>query len=289
MMNLEAYTINAFTRNEEEGGNPAGVVVNANNLNDKQMLQIAREIGFSETAFVQHSDKADFKVQFFTPAEEVDLCGHATIGTFSSLFQLGKIKASTYTQETKAGILGICIKEDGTVYMDQNPPIFSEIIERDIITDSLGIKDSDLFDFPIQVVSTGLRDIIIPIKSKEILMSIQPDFEKVKTVSKQFDTIGYHLFCIGEGNITAYCRNLAPRFDIDEEAATGSANGALACYLDKQNMITSTQAQNLVFRQGDSMNIPSQINVTLKKNNQSITHVCVGGNTDKPKQKTIKI
>ncbi len=72
---------------DEMGGNPAGVVLDANNLSDEQKKAISKAINYSETAFVERSDKADYKVRFFTPTEEVDLCGHATIATYSLLFQ----------------------------------------------------------------------------------------------------------------------------------------------------------------------------------------------------------
>lgn len=74
--------INAFAKTNE-GGNPAGIVLNAGVLSENDMKKIAGILGLSETAFVTKSDVADYRVRFFTPSEEVDLCGHATIGTFS--------------------------------------------------------------------------------------------------------------------------------------------------------------------------------------------------------------
>lgn len=80
-MKINAYTLNSFAKTKE-GGNPAGVVTNADSLSEEEMRKIAAVLGFSETAFVLKSNAADFKVRFFTPNEEVDLCGHATIATF---------------------------------------------------------------------------------------------------------------------------------------------------------------------------------------------------------------
>jgi PhzF family phenazine biosynthesis protein len=97
--------VNAFTDNIFEG-NPAGVVLNSPKLSDKQMAFVSRKLAVSETAFVFPSKKADFKIVFFTPEIEVDLCGHATIATFYTMAKLGQIKANkkiTVTQETKAG------------------------------------------------------------------------------------------------------------------------------------------------------------------------------------------
>ena len=92
---IKVYTLNAFT-DDVSGGNPAGVVLDADNLTEKQMQGIAKKVGFSETAFVMSSDSADFRVRFFTPSDEVDLCGHATIATFKLLLLKGRIATVVY-------------------------------------------------------------------------------------------------------------------------------------------------------------------------------------------------
>lgn len=80
-MKIKVYKLNSFAK-AKEGGNAAGVVLNADSLSEKEMAKIAAVLGFSETAFVLQSNVADFKLRFFTPNEEVDLCGHATIASF---------------------------------------------------------------------------------------------------------------------------------------------------------------------------------------------------------------
>ncbi len=156
------------------------------------MKKIAGIIGFSETAFVMKSDLADFKVRSFTPNEEVDLCGHATIATFYALSNLGYIKPGKYSQETKAGILNVEVKEDLSIMMDQNTPSYYEIIDKKEIADSLNITTDEMLDkLPVQIVSTGLRDVLVPVKNMEILNSINPDFKKVAEISSKYNTIGY--------------------------------------------------------------------------------------------------
>src|SRR6056297_2768046 len=103
---MNIYTCNSFAL-DESGGNPAGVVLDSPRLNDEDYIKIAKTVGFSETAFVFPSNRADFNVRFFTPVEEVDLCGHATIATFFTLIKTRTIAAGRYTMETKAGILDI--------------------------------------------------------------------------------------------------------------------------------------------------------------------------------------
>ena len=108
----DVYVLEAFSA-VAGGGNPAGVVPNARKLTEEQMQEIAKTLGYSETAFVQESDVADFKVRFFTPVAEVDICGHATIATFSLLFNLKKIEPGVYFQETKAGVFDVAVDETG--------------------------------------------------------------------------------------------------------------------------------------------------------------------------------
>lgn len=277
-MKVEAFKIDAFAKSDN-GGNPAGVVLAADLLSDNDMKKIAGILGLSETAFVSNSDVADFKIRFFTPTEEVDLCGHATIGTFSILLNEGYVKPGKYTQETKVGILNVEVKEDLSIMMNQNAPSFSEILDKDEIAISLNINANEIVEnLPVQIVSTGLRDIIIPVKNIEILNSIKPNFNKISEISKKNNSVGYHIFTLESlNNSTAHCRDLAPLYGIPEESATGTANGALACYLYKYNIINSTSAINLAFEQGYSMNMPSEILVSLTTEENNIIEVKVGG------------
>ena len=276
-MDIHAFTLNAFAR-KPGGGNPAGVVLHADNLTEEQMLNISAEIGLSETAFVGKSNCADVKVRFFTPAAEVNLCGHATIATYFLMGNTGILRPGCYTQETRAGILPVEIRPDGTVFMDQSLPEFLKCVDKAELADSLRIsEDAFLPGLPTRIVSTGLRDILIPIKSMKQLLSIRPDFRKVMEISRKYGVIGYHLFALEtEGKAVAICRNFAPLYEIPEEAATGTSNGALACYLFHQGVITES-AGNMIFEQGDSMGRPSEIRAELTVEDGEIRRVRVGG------------
>ncbi len=289
-MIIKVYTLNAFAKNPQ-GGNPAGVVLEAGSLSDNQMQQITKEVSFSETAFVSKSDKADFRVRFFTPKGEVDLCGHATIATFFLMAKLKLIQFGMYTQETKAGVLNIEVKSDEAIFMNQNTPQFFEEIDKEEIAHSLNIPIEVIeSDLPIQIVSTGLRDILVPIRTLSELHSIKPNFEKVYEISKKYDVVGYHLFTLEtKFDSTAHCRNLAPLYDIPEESATGTSNGALSCYLWKNRKINNDQSQNLVYEQGYSMGKPSEILVNLITDDEKIVEVKVGGIASNIQQKEIKI
>ena len=273
---MNIYKVNAFSFNEK-GGNSAGVVIEGDNLSKDQMLKIAKEVGFSETAFISKSNVADYKVRFFTPTNEVDLCGHATIATFSLLNYKKLLKKSTLTQETKAGILEIKIF-DNTIFMEQLNPIEYETIDSKIIAKSLGINHKDIIS-PVSIFSTGLKDIIIHVKSLEVINNLKANFNLITTISKEFKSTGYHIFTLETiNNSTAYCRNFAPLYGIDEESATGTASGALSGYLITNKLVKVKNGKNnFVFEQGYTMNAPSEIKVIVSIENNFITKVIVGG------------
>ena len=277
-MKIKVYTLDSFAR-KIGGGNPAGVVLEANDLSENGMKGIAGKVGFSETAFVQKSAKANFKLRFFTPNDEVNLCGHATIATFFLLKNKGMIQRRKYTLETKAGILDIQVKDNRTVFMTQVLSRFYEKINRKEIMECLNIsEDQFLSGLPIQIVTTGLRDILVPIKNLKILLSIKPNLNKISNLSKKYNVVGLHVFSLEtKFKSTAHCRNFAPLYGIPEESATGTSSGALSCYLFKYGKITKDQASHLVFEQGYSMNKPSEILANLKIEDNEIKEVQVGG------------
>ena len=256
-MKTTVYSVNAFTANGE-GGNPAGVVLNADSLSDEQMHKIAVEMGFSETAFLSQSKSADYCVRFFTTTDEVALCGHATIASWSLLRELNTISDGAYTQETKSGLLSVEIAEN-VVYMQQAPPEFDEIVPVSAIAPILGVKeDSFSEELKPQVVSTGLRDLIVIVNDEDILNSIKPDFDSMKDVSKKYDITGLHVAAILEDTASfVAARNFAPLVGIDEEAATGTSNGALLCYLKDKKALPWKQEYRI--EQGKEMNCLSYI------------------------------
>ncbi|SCZ80576.1 PhzF family phenazine biosynthesis protein [Acidaminobacter hydrogenoformans] len=266
-MKVHIYEVHAFTQ-DGQGGNAAGVVIQSEDamLTEQQMLKVAARMGFSETAFVSESDMADFKVRFFTPSDEVALCGHATIAVFSLLQKLGRLNGRRdFVQETKAGLLRI--KADAEeILMAQVAPDFGPILEPEEIFWSLGLsEDFQAAGLPVQIVSTGLRDILVPVSSLKALKEMQPDFEDIRQISEAHGVTGYHCFTLetgtstgnpGQPSVTAWCRNFAPLFGIDEESATGTSNGALAAYLSAYGAV---RGNDMRFVQGMWMNKPSLI------------------------------
>ena len=183
-MDIEVITLHAFS-DITEGGKPAGVVLQAEHLSASQMQEIARQVGFSETAFVMPSNSADYNIRYFTPNHEVDLCGHATVALFYFMKAEQMVDVGRYTLDTLAGILEVTVEEGGDVYLSQTLPQFGALVNRQDIADSLQIPLQDLHpELPVQIVSTGLRDILIPVRHPDVLTTISPTYGKSQTSAK---------------------------------------------------------------------------------------------------------
>ena len=276
MDKIEVFLVNAFTK-DGNGGNPAGVVLNADRLNDADKLRIAQVIGYSETAFVSSDAEVDFEISFFTTTGEVDFCGHATLATFSVLHQKGFITDGQYRQRTKAGVLSVSVNVLGEVTMEQALPTFGRTFSNSEMSSLIRIEEQVLesLSFPAQVVSTGLPDIIIQVP-KGYLDEVNIDEAKLIEFSKEHELVGAHVFELSEDTeVTASCRNFAPLFGISEESATGSASGALACYLDKY--LALEHSRSFVFEQGRAMGSLSQIFASVESNEHGVQRVKVSG------------
>lgn len=124
-MKVSVQIVNSFVANNN-GGNPAGVVLNSDSLSSHQMQKIAKQVGLSETAFVGKSKSAELELKFFTPVDEVDLCGHATIASWFTMFSNGEINPGQHTQLTRSGKLKIVVEQSGMVSMELAKPIFEQ-------------------------------------------------------------------------------------------------------------------------------------------------------------------
>ena len=256
-------------------GNQAGVVIleeKENYPTETLMKNIAAELKHSETAFVKKVDNKKFKIRYFTPIEEVELCGHATISVFSALRELKLITTGKYIAETLAGNLEIIVDKD-FIWMDMSSPKIEYIFNLDEIKEiysafNLNIAQAQKNLIP-KIVNTGLSDIIIPIKNKEVLDNFIMNKEKVIELSKKYKVVGAHLFTLDKDKkVTAFCRNIAPLVGIDEECATGTSNGALTHYLKDYGIISSKDINTFI--QGESMGRASTILSRYKEDEKTI-------------------
>lgn len=273
---MKLYTYKAFGINKNYG-NLAGVCLEEM-LSNKEKQKIAKKLGYSETAFIERRSENEFKIEFFTPNSQIEVCGHATIASFSFLFKEKIITQGNYIMDTTIGTFSVQVTSKGKVMMEQKLPIFYGKLDKEEIAISLGIGEDDIIDnVPINIVSTGLKDIFIGVKNREILYNMKPNFQFIKEISEKYKCIGYHVYTLECDNVAAECRNFAPLYDIDEECATGTSSGALSCLLYKYNMINKEECGNIILNQGKSMDNPCEIFVNLELYEGEIKSVYVGG------------
>ncbi|MCL2839427.1 MAG: PhzF family phenazine biosynthesis protein [Defluviitaleaceae bacterium] len=277
---MTIFIASAFSKNNM-GGNTAGVCLHGEALDKGQKMAISKKLGFAETAYIS-TGKNGFMVEYFTPAEEVPLCGHATIASFIVMQNKLPLNKSEYIIETKCGNLHV-ILDDEMVFMEQKKPIFYETLSK---IDLARCFDMDVINdkFPIEIGSTGLRDIILPVKDLTILERMKPSFGEISAISRKFNTVGIHAFTLDGERIV--CRNFAPLYDVPEESATGTSNCVLASYLWKNNILRKNE---YIFEQGYTLNSPSEIIVRLTTNHDNIDKVVVGGKGYLMDEKTINI
>lgn len=273
------FIVDAFTE-KTFGGNAAGVVILEDNEDfpsEEEMIKLAAELRYSETVFIKpylSDNECDFHARYFTPTDEVDLCGHATIGGIYCLGKVSDLKNCSIRLKTKAGIINVEVNGND-VLMDMAAPVHIATFEEgDILAriyKTMGIavpEESSISSLKPMAISTGLPDIMLPIPSKKVLDSMEPKMDLISELSKDLGVAGIHAFATKyDGELSAerkvFCRNFAPLYGIDEEAATGTSNGALAYYFYINDMLTTDGVLNVI--QGESMERPSSITAKLSR------------------------
>ncbi|OLZ41729.1 PhzF family phenazine biosynthesis protein [Natrinema saccharevitans] len=268
METTRVLQVDAFT-DEPHAGNPAGVVPDADGLSADQMGAIAAEMAVSETAFLRSSETADRRIRYFTPTQEVDLCGHATIGTFAHLYDEG-LEPGTTTLETNVGTLDIDLDEDGTVWMRQDAPTIREVgVGYERVADALGVDRAALegasADIPLAVASTGLAFLIVPITYLSDVGDAEPDMAAIEALTDEVDATGVYLFTFDalEPESTLHGRMFAPGAGVPEDPVTGTASGAVAAYLDRFGAFDDDLPDELRLEQGHYVDRPGTVRVRL--------------------------
>ncbi|AMO85811.1 putative isomerase yddE [Solibacillus isronensis B3W22] len=272
------YVIDAFTETKF-GGNPAGVVIHED-LDEEFMQKFAAEVRFSETAFIKKINSQTFEIKFFTPTSQVELCGHATIASFKALLENKAVENNhTYMMKTLAGTLSVEVNQSFIMMEQAKPKLGKTFNDYEYLADLFNIVKSQIGSADINLVpqaaSTGLWDIMLPIKTNEALNALKPDFKALAEFTKVNKVGGVHAFTLDTKEGVAMSRNFCPLYGIDEEAATGTSNGALTYYLFHHNVLNEFN-EEYTFLQGYSMDRPSRIITKLVNKNNPL--VMVGGN-----------
>lgn len=273
---IDIFQIDAFTT-EAFQGNPAGVTF-ANNLSESEKQLIAKEMNLSETAFISESQNADYKLQWFTPTKEVNLCGHATIASLHFLFEKGIIsKYQSISFETLSGIIN-CGSKNGKYFMQIPIPQLSEFDGcKEEIIDALGIDRVDVADLPFIILDSGY--LFICVNTINALFKFKPNFKILDGLSeskKEFFDIAVFTIESIDKHSSAHLRFFAPYHGIDEDPVTGSACGPLLLVLIKLGLIKDYLDNTFIkIEQGDLLNRNGRVEV---KFNSTKNELLIRGN-----------
>jgi trans-2,3-dihydro-3-hydroxyanthranilate isomerase len=283
MPSFPLYQVDAFT-SSPLSGNPCAVLFDCSDLSDASMLAIAREMNLSETAFVWQKPNSNFRARYFTPAEEIPLAGHPTIATVYALVDSGRLELpGDYLKiplELRDGPVDVEIfAQNGTVeriVMSQRVPQFLSTHRAADVMPAFGLDESDLLpSAPIQTVSTGTPQLMIPVKGLDALRKAILDIEKYTALREKGDFFSPHLFCLsGVEHGDTFARHFGVPPDTMEDPFTGSATGGMASYLWHYGLIESP---TFIAEQGHWMSRPGQAYVEVVGPRDKIETVKVGG------------
>jgi trans-2,3-dihydro-3-hydroxyanthranilate isomerase len=278
------YLLDVFTK-ESFGGNQLAIFPDDRNISESLKPRIARELNLSETVFLSPTvQDLPIPMRIFTPGGEVPTAGHPTVGT---AYYLSRELAHDYetpleiTFQQKIGpIKAEVFFENNLPYkavMYQPLPKFGvEYQNRGDFAKLLSLEEQDLLHYPVQWVSCGLPYVIIPVVSLEKVKAIQFRLDIWQTLRKQVDQAFIYAFTpygeTKEGDL--HGRMFAPDIGVFEDAATGSANGPLGCYVTHHKIKESP----FLSEQGFEMGRRSLINIEIQEDDEKNIHqVKVGG------------
>lgn len=278
--------VDAFTE-QPYAGNPAGVVLDAASLSDDQMQRIAREVNASETAFVTGGAAGVFKVRYFTPAQEVDFCGHATVAVASALAWDGRVEVgdapARITLSVKAGELEIEVRPHEAcgveVVMTQAGPRFADFGYRiELLAGALGLDSYQIPpSWPLGLAYTGLWALIVPVATQAGMDAARPDFAALADLNRKLGCASTHLYTHSGPN-QLYCRDFSPAVGVPEDPVTGSALGAMAALLVREGAVALTPpTAEITAEQGHAAGRPGAARIQVDHDQSGPTAVRVAG------------
>jgi trans-2,3-dihydro-3-hydroxyanthranilate isomerase len=266
-------------------GNPCAVIFDADDLEPATMQAIAREMNLSETAFVLRSSVADVRARYFTPAEEIPLAGHPTIATVHALIETQRLRLNgdltRFMLELQVGPIPVEVTaSEGVVQqiiMSQKAPQFLATYPAGTIMPIFGLDPADaLPGVPIQTVSTGTPQLMIPVRDREVLREVTIDQRRYEALRKEGDFFSTHLFALrgatDEGH--TFARHFSTPPDLFEDPFTGSSTGGMAAFLWRYGLL---EMPRFIAEQGHWMGRPGSAQVEVVGPPGDISTVRVGG------------
>jgi PhzF family phenazine biosynthesis protein len=243
-----------------DGGNPAGVVLEAGGLSDERMLEIAAEVGYSETAFVDGDD-----IRYFSPLAEVPFCGHATIATAVALAD--RDGPGDIVFRTRNGPVPVTTRcdEQGrlTATLTSVTPRLQDVDEADVdeVLAALRWRRDELDpSLPPRVAYVGGDYLVMAARTRERLADLAYDFDRLGAVMAARDWTTVQLVW-REDELRFHSRNPFPPGGVVEDPATGAAAAAFGAYLRELGAVEPPASVTII--QGEDMGRPGRLRVDI--------------------------
>jgi trans-2,3-dihydro-3-hydroxyanthranilate isomerase len=283
------YIADAFT-SRPFAGNPAGVLTRADGLSGVQMQAIARELGQSETCFVLEGGEpgTDYRLRWFTPTVEVDLCGHATVAAYTCLAAEGRIRFDEgpvhLRHSTRRGVLGVWIlgedREARNVSMSAGVASLRPAPnDRTEVARAVGLDPGSLDpDLPLGADDTSQR-IIVPIRRLADLLALAPDSDGMIRYGRRAPYRRFTLVSMEtlDPRCRTHLRHFAPANGIPEDPVTGTAHAAVAAYLEWLGLQPPGERVLYEGEQGHAVQRPGTVTVELLREGKAVVDVRIGG------------
>jgi PhzF family phenazine biosynthesis protein len=267
-MDVSAHVLRyAAFADDPGGGNPAGVVLDASGLNEEQMLQVAREVGYSETAFLRplRGVAAEYDVRYFSPEAEVPFCGHATIaagvalaerdGPGDLVFRASAGPVAVQTRRESSGAATASLTSVRPHIEEAAAPVLGEALS------ALGWRSEELDpELPPRIAYAGARHLILAASSRSRLASLEYEFERLKRLMLDLDLTTIDLIWRERAD-RYHARNPFPVGGVYEDPATGAAAAAFGGYLRALSLVSPPARVTIL--QGHDMGRPSLIAVDI--------------------------
>ncbi len=229
-MTVPIVQVDAFT-DRPFRGNPAAVCVLESAADDAWMRDVAREMNLSETAYLW-PESDGFRLRWFTPAVEVDLCGHATLASAHVLWETARLAPGAQARfHTRSGLL-TAVRRDAWIELDFPQKRVEPATAPPGLIDALGVAPT--------YVGRNQFDYLVEVESEEVVRKATPDFTRLRTVGARGVMVTSRGATAGHDFVSRF---FAPGSGIDEDPATGSSHCALAPYwgakLGKREMVGS--------------------------------------------------
>jgi PhzF family phenazine biosynthesis protein len=282
------FLVDTFTR-ERFCGNPAAVVLDAEQLSDGEMRCLARELHGTEVAFVLAADAQDhdLEIRFFSPRREVSFIGHATIAAHYVRAIAQGVPKGKVRQKSGTTIIEVEVKGKAPslhVTLHQSPAAFGPVVpeeRRAPVLDALGISSASLHPAcPMQIMSKWNSRLLIGLSSPETLESLQPDMQALIHLTPHVGADGFFVFAMRPDSdpFTTESRMFCPMIGVPEDPVSGNAHGMLGVYLVHHGLLAANgRPARLIGHQGRFVQRPGQVEVQVTASGKLATAVQVAG------------